>query len=368
MNNKTAKKNMQVKRVDHPNRPQEPKAPYPYNAEEVTFENKAANVTLAGTLTIPLGNGPFPAVLLIAGSGPHARDAMKGGHKTMLVLADHLTRQSIAVLRFDKRGCGASTGNFATATSADFASDVQAGIEYLKSRKEINIKQIGLVGHSEGGLIASMVAATSQDLTFVVIMASPGVIGEDLEYEQCALMSRAAGETEEAVMMEHKLLLQICTTIKQEPDNQTAKEKICTIYAEYMAQLSEAQKKIYGNLFLKNEVSDILSSLPWFRFFLALDPVSALKKVTVPVLAFFCERDLVVPIKQNLLPFSKALKESGNKDYTILQMPELNHLFQHCNIGTEKEYATIEETISPEVLKIIAKWISERTIKKGPHA
>lgn len=367
MNNKTAKKNMQVKRVDHPNRPQEPKPPYPYNEEEVTFENKTENVTLAGTLTIPQGSGPFPVALLIAGTGPHARDATYQGHKTFLVLADYLARNGIAVLRFDKRGCGESTGSFQMATMIDFADDVEAGINYLKSRKEIDSCHIGLIGHSEGGTIGTIVANGSQDVAFVVILASPGVNGEEIIDRQYSLFAKAEGDAQEAIAVGRRLLSQMIVVIKKEADSEVAKKKIYTIHTEYLAKLSDVQREADKTSTLHEFFEFFMSYAHWLSFYLTFEPTSELVKIKTPVLAFFCERDLLVPPTQNLEPFSQALKKAKNNDSTILLMPKLNHRFQHCNIGTEKEYATIEETISPEVLKIIAKWILERTIKKGPH-
>jgi pimeloyl-ACP methyl ester carboxylesterase len=359
MNNKNDKKETQPTK-----RPQEPLRPYPYHEEEVTYANKEAGVVLAGTLTMPRGSGPFPAVILIAGTGPHTRDAEMCGHKTMLVLADHLTRQGIAVLRFDKRGCGVSSGSFELATSLDFANDVQAGIQYLKSRKEINAKQIGLIGHSEGGTVASIVIAKSQDVAFVVMLASTGVNGEEVLYEEYILFAQAMGEAEEAITKGHKLLSQMVAIVKKEADIEIARKKIRTLRTEYLEKLSEAQRKSYQTSTLNEFVEFLMSYFHWLRFFLTFEPTTALKMIQVPVLALFCERDLLVPPKQNLLPFRKALEESGNNDCTILQMPELNHRFMHCKIGTEIEYAEIEETMSPEVLKIVSEWIEAKTIKK----
>jgi pimeloyl-ACP methyl ester carboxylesterase len=347
------------------NRPQEPLRPYPYHEEEVTYNNNEAGVSLAGTLTMPHRSEPFPAVVLIAGSGPHARDAEICGHKTMLVLADHLTRQGIAVLRFDKRGCGVSTGSFELATSLDFASDVQAAIQYLKTRKEINIKHIGLIGHSEGALIASMVAAESHDVSSVILLGCPGVTGEETCYEQCALLARGMGETEEAIAMGPKLLQQMFAIVKTEADIEKAKKKIANIRTQYLATLSEAERKAHQTSILNEFFQLIINYFLGIHSYITFDPAPVLKKIKVPVLALFGERDLLVSPKQNLSPLSKALIESGNNDYTVLQIPELNHRFQHCKIGTESEYVDIEETMSSEILKIISEWIVARTIKKG---
>ena len=191
-------------------RPQNPVAPFPYAQEDVTYDNPAAQgVTLAGTLTLPKGDGPFPAVILISGSGPQNRDEELLGHKPFLVIADHFTRNGIAVLRFDDRGVGQSTGDFATATSADFATDVQAGVEYLKTRKEINARKIGLAGHSEGGLIAPMVAAKSADVAFIVLMAGPGVSGDKVIRLQSRLISKAEGKSEQEIKADDNFPLHV---------------------------------------------------------------------------------------------------------------------------------------------------------------
>ena len=284
-------------------RPQEPTRPYPYHEEEVTYENKKAGVRLAGMLTFPYGEGPFPAVILIAGSGPHARDAIAFGHKTMLVLADYLTRHGIAVLRFDKRGCGASTGDFETAIIADFTCDVQVGIEYMKSRKEINKKQIGVIGHSEGGVIASMVAAEGTDLAFAILMASQGVSGEELLSEQSALQARADGETAEEILTGLRFLSHMIACMKENVGVQVAKNRINALYIKYVNSLSVDQKKRLKSS-VWQEAYELMFSCPiWFKFFLFFDPILVLKKIKIPVLALFCERDMLVPIKQNLAPF-----------------------------------------------------------------
>ena len=208
-----------VKRVDKAIeilRPQVPKKPYPYTEEEVAYENKEAGITLAGTLTLPSGKGPSPAVLLISGSGPQDRNETIYNHHPFLVLADYLTRQGIAVLRVDDRGVGESTGDFSQATSVDFASDVLAGIEYLKTRKEINPEQIGLIGHSEGGLIAPMVAVKSPDVAFIILMAGTGLTGEEILYLQGALISRAMGVSEEDIAKNRQFNEKIFSLIKEE--------------------------------------------------------------------------------------------------------------------------------------------------------
>jgi len=356
-----------VKRVDKAVeilRPQVPKKPYPYIEEEVAYENKEAGITLAGTLTLPPGKGPFPAVLLITGSGPQDRNETIYNHRPFLVLADYLTRQGIAVLRVDDRGVGESTGNFSQATSVDFASDVLAGIEYLKTRKEINPEQIGLIGHSEGGIIAPMVAVKSPDVAFIVLMAGTGLTGEEILYLQGALISRAMGASGEDIAKNRQFNEKIFSLIKEEKDKKIIEEKLRQMFMEDWAELNEEEKSRIGDpeVFLKAQLQSLLS--PWLKFFLTYDPKSTLSKVKCPVLAINGEKDLQVPPKENLSAIEEALKVGGNQNYTIKELPNLNHLFQTAQTGLPAEYAKIEETISPVALKIISDWILEQTETK----
>jgi uncharacterized protein len=345
-------------------RPQEPKKPYPYLEEEVIYENREAKITLAGTLTLPSEQDSFPAVLLITGSGPQDRNEAIAGHRPFLVLADYLTRQGIAVLRVDDRGVGRSTGDFSPATSEDFASDVLAGIEYLKTRREINPKKIGLIGHSEGGIIAPMVAVKSPDVAFIVLMAGAGLTGEEILYLQTGLISKEMGISEKDITKNLQLNNKIFSVFKEEEDNKIAEEKIRQIFMTYWEDLSEEEKSRIGNPegYLKARLQSLFS--PWFRFFLTYDPQPTLSKVKCPVLAINGEKDLQVPPKENLSAIKEALKTGGNKDYTVIEIPNLNHLFQTAQTGVPAEYAKIEETISPEVLKIIGDWILEQTRDK----
>ncbi len=346
--------------VEAPNRPQEPKLPLPYTAEHVSYSNPETGVTLSGTLTLPASKGPFPVVLLIAGSGRIDRDETVFGHKPFLVLADYLTRQGIAVLRFDKRGCGKSTGNYDQATTQDFSDDVLAGIAYIKSRKEVNSNQIGLVGHSEGGIIAPMVAAKSTDVAFIVLMAGTGVNGEKILYEQSALVQRAVGGTEDSINQCRKFQEQMFTLVKKESDPQIAAEQLQEIAKNYMATLPETQEKVTLE-YLKSLAARV--NTKWFRYYLAYDPIIALKQVRVPVLALNGELDLQVSSQQNLPVITKVLEESGIKDFTTIELPKLNHFFQTCETGSIAEYAKIEETISPSVLNLITEWVLERTVQ-----
>jgi len=354
-----------LKRVDEPaevRRPQEPKKPYPYQEEKVVYENKEAAVKLAGTLTSPGQEGPFPAVLLISGSGPQDRNETILGHHPFLVLADYLTRLGIAVLRVDDREVGKSGGDFTQATSEDFASDVLAGLEYLKSRQEINPKQIGLIGHSEGGIIAPMVAVQSSDVAFIILMAGTGLMGEEILYLQGELILRAEGASDEAIAKNRSLQEQMFTIVKEEKDNSVAEKRLRAILQDAMSEVSEEERK-GAEATVEAQIQWVLS--PWFRHFLAYDPKPTLMKVKCPVLAINGEKDVQVPPRENLAAIEEALKLAGNNNYTIKELPRLNHLFQTAQTGSLSEYARIEETISPTALKIMSDWILEQTEDKS---
>ena len=326
-------------------RPQNPTKPYPYREEDVAYSNKAAGITLAATLTIPPGKGPFPAVLLITGSGAQDRDESLLGHRPFLVLADYLTRHGIAVLRADDRGVGGSGGNFAAATTADFATDAEAGLAYLQTRPEVDRRKIGRVGHSEGGIIAPMVAARNPRVAFIVLMAGSGVPGDEILVAQGSLISQASGVSPEQVEKNAAEQREALALVKQEKDDAVLETKLREKLA---GKLPDAQ--------LGMQIKTL--STPWFRYFIAYDPATALTHVTCPVLAINGEKDLQVPPKQNLPAIRKALEAAGNKHFEVEELPGLNHLFQTAKTGAPSEYSQIEETMSPVALEKIAGWIS----------
>jgi pimeloyl-ACP methyl ester carboxylesterase len=342
---------LDLERVDKPaevRRPQEPKPPFPYLAEEVTVPNTKAGITLAGTLTLPKGAGPFPAALLITGSGPENRDEAIFGHKPFLVLADSLTRRGIAVLRLDDRGVGKSTGDFAKALEGDFVEDALAAVSYLRTRKEVDPKRIGLIGHSEGALIAARAATESPDVAFVVMLEGPGVPCDQILYRQAALMLEAAGAGKEAVAAKHAEQEQIFAILRKERDDDAAAKQILEVLKRFEpAGTPEKALEAYA----KNVVT------PWFRRFIDLDPRITLKKVKCPVLAVGGSRDLQVPPEENLKAIEEALKAGGNTRVTIKELPGLNHLLQTAETGLPAEYSTIEETMAPEALKLVGDWI-----------
>ena len=346
-------------------RPQDPKKPYPYLEEQVSYENKTDAVKITGTLTMPRTGGPFPVVLLITGSGSQDRDETIAGHRPFLVLADHLTRLGIAVLRVDDRGMGGTSPGARDVTTENFVGDVLTGVEFLKSRKEIDPRQIGLIGHSEGGMIAPMAAIRSKDVAFIVLMAGTGLPGDEEILIQTDMLLKSQGFSDESVKLAHELYSAVFVIVKGKDDTATAEKKLRDVISSRTAAMTAAQKKDLQPLL--DQVDSQLKQiylLPWFRYFLRYDPHPTLRKITIPVLALNGENDIQVAAKANLNAIAAALKEAGNKDYTIVSLPKLNHLFQTSKTGALTEYGEIEETISPVALKTMSDWILKHTTQK----
>ncbi len=338
-------------------RPQEPKPPFPYTAVEVSFTSARGAARLSGTLTIPPGKGPFPGVVLVTGSGPQDRDESLLGHKPFLVIADFLARSGIAVLRYDDRGVGRSSGDFAQATTLDFADDAEAAFTYLAARPEVDPRRVGIVGHSEGGLVAPLVASRNASVGFIVLLAGPGLRGDQLLLLQSAALMRASGATEEQIAAARKLNETLYAIAIQESDPVVIRDKaravvLDTIAAEPSltdAQKSEARQGVDAQL--------AQLSTPWFRTFLSLDPAASLSKVRIPVLALNGSLDLQVPVDEDLGAIETALKAAGNTHYRVVKLDGLNHLFQHAKSGLPEEYGTISETFSAEALAMIRDFI-----------
>jgi pimeloyl-ACP methyl ester carboxylesterase len=286
------------------------------------------------------------------------------GHRPFLVLSDHLTRQGIAVLRFDDRGVGESTGDFATATSEDFATDVLAGVDYLLRRDDIEKGNIGLIGHSEGGLVAPMVAVKSDDVAFIVLMAGPAVTGEEIILEQSVLISRAAGRADADIQDDLAINKKVFDIVKQEPDREVAAQRLEELLKTAAAAMTPQEMEEAG-LTEENLDAQIQSQIQqansvWVRFFLTYDPAPTLAQVRVPVLAINGELDFQVSPQQNLPVMRQVLQESGNQDYTVRELAGLNHLFQTAVTGAPSEYVSIEETIAPVALELMSRWILAR--------
>jgi pimeloyl-ACP methyl ester carboxylesterase len=324
-----------------------PVKPYPYREVPITFENAVAHVQLSGTLTLPQGPGPFPAVVLIAGSGPQTRDENIFGHAFFLVLADHLTRDGIAVLRYDKRGLGQSTGDYAAATSSDFAADADAGVEQLKKQPEIDPKRIGLIGHSEGSIIAPMVAEKDPAIAFLVLMAVSGVPGDQIIMAQTRAISAAAGASEAELAARAAIERRYLDAVMSAEDKNSAKLAV---------------REVLKGVGMPNAAIDAqakLAASDWYRFFLRYDPAPALRGLRLPVLAIIGSKDLQVPAEQNLPALREALK--SDHEAQVIELADLNHLFQTAKTGVPSEYSEIEETVSPGALDLITRWILQRT-------
>ena len=336
-------KRMSKDDIRPPSRPQEPKPPFPYKSLDVTFASKAAGVMLAGTLTLPDGKGPHPAVALVTGSGPQDRDETLMGHRPFAVLADFLSRRGIAVLRYDDRGIGKSTGAFAKATTADFADDAEGALNYLKTRPEIGARKVGFAGHSEGGIVVPIVAARRADVAFLALLAATAVSGADVILEQNQALAKAAGFTEERLKAARAKQMEYSAIYRQSKDDAEFENRLIA----YLGEAGKSQLPV--------------SMSPWLRYFMLYDPAPTLEKVQCPVIALNGEKDLQVLPGQNLPVLEAALKKGGNNDVTILRLPGLNHLFQTSKTGLPMEYGQIEETMSPAMLEPLAKWIRQHT-------
>lgn len=328
---------------------QKPEDPRIFASEDIFFENHEAGITLAGTLTLPLQGDHFPAVVLISGSGPQNRDEEIYGKKPFLTLSDYLTRNGIAVLRFDDRGVGKSEGNFSTATSSDFATDVNAAIDYLLTRERIDKNNIGLIGHSEGGIVASMIAASSDKVGFLVLLASPGLPGNELLLLQSEALGRASGMSQEQLEVAKKINKKAYDIIRNSPQS--------TLKSDLTAHLKEntpwTDEKIEANI--KSLTT------PWYIAFMKHDPRPDLEKTKIPVLALNGGNDLQVPAEANLEAIETALIKGGNSRVTTKIFPALNHLFQRSQTGLPSEYGQLGVPFSDGVKELIAEWILNQT-------
>ena len=333
-------------------RPQTPQPPFPYKTEEVSFANQTdGRIVLSGTLTLPEGVGKFPAVVLVSGSGAQNRDEELFEHKPFFVLADYLTRRGIAVLRYDDRGTAKSTGNFSTATTYDFSVDAESAFNFLKNHKNISPKQIGIIGHSEGGVVAPMIAARNADVAFIISLAGSSIAGDSLLLMQQKAIFTAMNLPKEELQKAHDTNKTLFEMVKNTTDS-------AQLRAELVKYLENALKD-ETDAASKNNADAALAQLDnaWMKFFIRYNPADAWEKVRCPVLALNGEKDLQVPYNENLTAIKTALEKGGNKKFTIKSIPALNHLFQPSTSGLPSEYGQIETTISEEVLKIIAEWI-----------
>ena len=326
-------------------RPQDPKPPFNYRVEDVRFTNEKDGIELAGTLTLPKERGKHPAVVLVSGSGQQNRDEELMNHRPFWVIADYLTNQGIAVLRYDDRGMGESGGTFDGATSFDFSNDAEAAFDYLRNRKEIDASRIGILGHSEGGIINFMVAARRPEVAFLVSLAGPAVNGIEVLKEQQKALLRASGMTEEAIQFSSNANAQMFDIIEASSNREEADT--------LLRQLVKGWG--YNEELTEQTVGELVS--PWMYYFLKYDPTEAIVKTNCPALLLNGSKDLQVLASQNLPAYEKIIAEQGKTNLTLREMPDLNHLFQHCDTGAPSEYFTIDETISSEVLEMIGEFV-----------
>jgi len=335
--------------------PHEPTPPFPYPTRDVTFES-APGVRLSGTIDTPQGKGPFPTVVFVTGSGPQDRDEAIIGHRPFLVIADYLARHGIASLRYDDRGTAQSTGDFASSTTADFAVDADAAVHFVKGIPQF-ASSIGILGHSEGGLIGPMVAARTRDVDFLVMLAGPGVSDDSLSLLQIVAQGSASGAPTDRLNELLRVNRILFEAVRNARDSTDAVGQLAAAKRDLLAQLPP-DKRDAASRAVDQSVTRLVS--PWMRFFLKYDTRSALRQIRIPVLALGGSLDTQVPAKQDLAGIDAALKAAENRDYRVVEFPGLNHLFQTAKTGLPSEYAAIEGTIEPQVLEMIASWINER--------
>lgn len=345
-----------------PPRPQTPQPPFPYSQREVTYQNPRDGTTLAGTLTIP-DNGRLrhPSVILITGSGPQDRDETVFGHKPFAVLSHHLTLAGIAVLRVDDRGMGASTGSTMDATSEDFAGDVLAGVEFLGDQKEIDPQRVGLVGHSEGALVAALAAAQSDRIACIVMLGGPGLPGHEVLRTQLRAIARAAQVPAEQIKQQSAAQVVLLDAIMK--DAPAAAVRAAARKLVEVQMLARPNRGVdYSPQQVDTLVEAAIKSVDsvWMRSFLKRDPREALRRVRCPVLALTGSLDLQVPPEENLPPIERSLKAAGNRDVTIRTLPNHNHMFQISRTGLVREYGVVTQTMSPITLDIVRDWLRER--------
>ena len=328
-------------------RPQDPQPPFKYNIEEVAFVNEKEGNKLVGTLTIPYGEGPFPAMVLVSGSGQQDRDEELMNHRPFWVIADYCALHGIAVLRYDDRGIGGSEGEVNNATSMDFSYDAEAAFDYLRNRKEINASKVGILGHSEGGIINFMVSARRPEVAFLVSLAGPAVNGIEVLKEQQAALLRASGMPEEMVQFSGNANAQMFDIIEAS----TSREEADSLLRQLVKGWG------YNEELTEQTVGQMASA--WMYYFLRYDPTEAIVKTNCLALLLNGSKDLQVIASQNFPAYEKIIAEHGKTNLTLRELPDLNHLFQHCETGSPNEYYEIEETISPEVLEMIVGFVKE---------
>ncbi|MDC3988195.1 alpha/beta hydrolase family protein [Polyangium jinanense] len=341
-----------------PRRPQDPVPPFPYDERDVSYEGASPEITLAGTLTLPRAVPKAPAALFVTGSGPQDRNEEVAGHRPFLVLADHLTRRGFATLRADDRGVGGSTGDDTQATQEDLARDVARGLAFLRQYEAVDPSRIGLIGHSEGALVAAMAAAQDPELAFLVMLAGPGLPGIDAIHMQSALLARSRGADEAAILRERRMNERVFAAVLAAPNTGAAFEMGKRVLLEELAALPEDERPADDEIERTAETMVTIVSAPSFTSFLRGGPAPFLRAVRCPVLALGGSLDLQAPAREHLAGITAALEAGGNPRAEVIELPGLNHLFQTAVTGALEEYEQIEETFAPAAMQRIAAWLS----------
>lgn len=353
-------------------RPQTPAEPFDYFTEDVAYTNASNTIRFAGTFTRPshgTTNKKYPVVLLISGSGQQDRDETIFDHKPFAVIADHFTKAGIACLRVDDRGTGHTTGSFANSTTADFAKDVEAGIEYLRGRTDVDKENIGLLGHSEGGMIAPMVASIRSDIKFIVLLAAPGIPILDLMEQQTVDVATTSGIAKDEMEKFRPMYKPLIMAALKEVDSATALKNVVSVFSDWQSKTDSVTVQHTTGVTDKKSLENFAAGMvattrqPWFRYFIQFNPADYISKVRCAVLALNGEKDVQVAAAPNLEAIRKILVEKKVKTFKVQLLPGLNHLFQHCKSCTIQEYASLEETFSPVALTVMSTWIKDVTSK-----
>jgi len=344
------------------NRPQEPQAPFPYEEKEVSYTNVEQGFSLGGTLTLPEGEGPFPAAILVSGSGSQNRDEEIFGHKPFKLLADQLTRGGIAVLRYDDRGVGSSGGSAAESTTGDLAGDARSAFEYLLSNNIIDHSKIGIIGHSEGGMIAFMLASSHEDIAFIISLAGPGVDGKTILLEQSDYITSLSGVAP-SIREDNRIVMSTVYDIMMANESYQTWEKEVLDFANKF--YSEKDMDYYSEEDIERGKRNLLASIPessyaWMRYFVMFDPAPLFNSIKCPVLALNGEKDCQVLPEKNIQSIKNGLLAAGNINTLTMILPGLNHLFQNCETGLPNEYGILEETFDQKTLDMMSEWIRQQ--------
>ena len=368
----TIKKTSDTATVKEQKRPQTPRPPFPYHSEDVVYTNADKSIQFGGTLTYPKTDSvkhsgeinSYPAIILITGSGQQDRDETLSGHKPFAVIADYLTRQGFVVLRVDDRGIGKTTGIFSDATSMDFAKDVEAGLDFLEEQPMVNKNKIGLIGHSEGGLIAPIVADERKEIKFIILLAGPGIPIIDLMQQQMEAVSKSNGETSGQAKASGQLMRIVWDEAAKNEDSATTLQHIrmkIESWSKTLDTATLAKFKSRDTAGINHQIIQAMTALNgrWYKYFISFNPQPYLEKLDCKVLALNGSKDVQVIAATNLKGIKQSLQKSKSLKYDVIEIPGLNHLFQTCVICNPAEYSDLEESFSPVALDIMGNWLKE---------